>query len=146
MNEWIAQPRKVTLVEPFDQMTPVWTPFPYLQNVGAGLDLDYPFQLWNVMITCYSLRRFSHCEIFATLSLFTFDIGNVVEQHSVQLRSWKREMVLKLKWAELTWSGLFCIEREVVMVSVCIHFILIIVEPSFVFIFNLSNSKRSLWG
>lgn len=136
----------VTLVESFDQMTPFWTPFPYLQNVGAGLDLDNPFQLWNVTIICYSLLRFSHCEIFTTLYLFTFDIGNVVEQHSVQLWSWKREMILKLKWAELTWSGLFWIEWKVVMVSVCIHFILIIVEPSFVFIFNLSNSKSSLLG
>lgn len=55
-----------------------------------------------------------------------------------------KEVVLKLKWAELTWSGLFWIEWKVVVVSVCIHFILTIVEPSFVFIFNLSNSKSNL--
>lgn len=44
----------------------------------------------------------------------------------------KKEMVLKIKWAELNWSGLFWIEWKVV-VSVCIHFILTIAEPIFVF-------------
>lgn len=60
----------------------------------------------------------SLCDLYNTFSLSTFNIGRVVEQRSVQFWSWKREMVLKIKWAELNWHGLFWIEWKILVVSV----------------------------
>ena len=125
MNEWMAQPMIVTSVKSFDWLSPGLS----FSSVKCGCWSRSwkSLQLWNVML--------GHSVTVQSLQHFYFlpaNAGNVVEQRSVQLWSWKKEMVLKIKWAELNWNGLFWIEWKVV-VTVCIHFILTIAEPIFVF-------------